>query len=382
MIADENVIFSRSGSYFSFYPETVTTVLDTDPIDVAVSHTKVSILRHAIPFNETLLLFSDQTQFMLSAGDSLTPATVSINQTTEYESSLQAEPVGAGEYVYFATNRDGYTGVREYFVQADTSSNIAIDATLNVPRYIKGKATALVSNTNEDMIFVLTDGVHTVPTCYVYKYLRRDGSALQMSWSKWEFPHANRLLNLSVIESTAFFIIQRGTSIILEKMQLQESPEVTATNKMVYLDSLASGSSPAANQVTVTLDGESFVGYPYTMAYTFSTQYKRTSGANGSQLTDTSGRLQLRQFKLLYKNTGSFSVTTNTQGVIHSYGFNGPPLGIMSIGLATLTDGEFEFPILSKNDRVSITVNNSTPYPSAFQSAEWTGYYTTKSGRI
>ena len=382
VIADENVIFSRSGSYFSFYPETVTTVLDTDPIDVAVSHTKVSILRHAIPFNETLLLFSDQTQFMLSAGDSLTPATVSINQTTEYESSLQAEPVGAGEYVYFATNREGFTGVREFFVQADTSSNIAIDATLNVPRYIKGKATALVSNTNEDMIFVLTDGVHTVPTCYVYKYLRRDGSALQMSWSKWEFPHADRMLNLSVIESTAFFIIQRGTSIILEKMQLQESPEVTATGKMVYLDGLASGSTPATNQVTVTLDGESFVGYPYTMAYTFSTQYKRSAGAGGSQITDTSGRLQLRQFKLLYQNTGSFSVTTNTQGVVHSYGFNGPPLGIMNIGSVTLTDGEFEFPILSKNDRVSITVSNSTPYPSAFQSAEWTGYYTTKSGRI
>jgi len=54
----------------------------------------------------------------------------------------------------------------------------------------------------------------------------------------------------------------------------------------------------------------------------------------------------------------------------------------MNIGSATLTDGEFEFPILSKNDRVSITVSNSTPYPSAFQSAEWTGYYTTKSGRI
>ena len=382
VIADENVIFSQSGEYFSFYPETVTTVLDTDPIDVAVSHTKVSILRHAIPFNETLLLFSDQTQFMLNAGDSLTPATVSINQTTEYESSLQAEPVGAGEYVYFATNREGFTGVREFFVQADTSSNIAIDATLNVPRYIKGNATSLVSNTNEDMIFVLTDGVHTKPTCYVYKYLRRDGNALQMSWSKWEFPHANRILNLSVIESTAYWIIQRGTKILLEKMQLQESPEVTTTGKMVYLDALASGSTPAANQITTTIDGQSFVGYPYDMSYTFSTQYKRTAGAGGSQVTDTSGRLQLRNFKLLYKDTGSFKVTTNTQGVSHSYSFNGPPLGIMTVGVATLTSGDFEFPLLSKNDRVSIVVSNDTPYPCAFQSAEWTGYYTTKSGRI
>jgi len=382
VIADENVIFSRSGSYFDFYPETVTTVLATDPIDVAVSHTKVSILRHAIPFNETLLLFSDQTQFMLSAGDALTPSTVSINQTTEYESSLQAEPIGAGEYVYFATNREGFTGVREFFVQADTSSNIAIDATLNVPRYIKGNATSIVSNTNEDMIFVLTDGVHTLPTCYVYKYLRRDNQALQMSWSKWEFPHANRILNMSVIESTAYWVIQRGTTIMLEKMQLQESPEVTATGQMVYLDGLKAGTTLLANQVAVTVGSEAFVGYPYTMAYTFSTQYKRDRGAGGSQLTDTSGRLQLRQFKLLYQNTGKFSVSTDTQGTIHSYVYSGPALGLLNLGTVEESSGEFEFPVLSKNDRVSITVTNDTPYPSAFQSAEWTGYYTTKSRRI
>ena len=382
-ISDENVILSRSGDYFKFYPETVTTVLDTDPIDVAVSHTKVSILRHAIPFNETLLLFSDQTQFMLSAGDSLTPATVSINQTTEYESSLQASPIGAGEYVYFATNREGYAGVREFFVQADTSSNVAIDATLNVPRYIKGSATALVTSTNEDMLFMLTDGTHTTPTCYVYKYLRRDGQTLQMSWSKWEFPHANRILNISVIESTAFFLMQRGTSIILEKMQLQEKPEVTNSGKMVYMDSLAAGSSPATNQATFTVDGQSFVGYPYTMSYTFSTQYKKTNGLGGSQVTDTSGRLQLRNFKLLYKDTGMFDVTTVTNsGQSHSYTFSGPSLGLLTLGTVAEVTGEFKFPVLSKNDRIAITVNNSTPYPSSFQSAEWKGFYTTKSGRI
>ena len=382
-ISDENVILSRSGDYFKFYPETVTTVLDTDPIDVAVSHTKVSILRHAIPFNETLLLFSDQTQFMLSAGDSLTPATVSINQTTEYESSLQASPIGAGEYVYFATNREGYAGVRGFFVQADTSSNVAIDATLNVPRYIKGSATALVTSTNEDMLFMLTDGTHTTPTCYVYKYLRRDGQTLQMSWSKWEFPHTNRILNISVIESTAFFLMQRGTSIILEKMQLQENPEVTNSGKMVYMDSLAAGSSPATNQATFTVDGQSFVGYPYTMSYTFSTQYKKTNGLGGSQVTDTSGRLQLRNFKLLYKDTGMFDVTTVTNsGQSHSYTFSGPSLGLLTLGTVAEVTGEFKFPVLSKNDRIAITVNNSTPYPSSFQSAEWKGFYTTKSGRI
>jgi hypothetical protein len=56
---------SRSGEFFEFFNETVTDALDTEVIDV-VLHTKVSILKHAIAFDEDLLLFSDQTQFMLN----------------------------------------------------------------------------------------------------------------------------------------------------------------------------------------------------------------------------------------------------------------------------------------------------------------------------
>ena len=95
-VSDENVIFSKASQYFDFFSSTATALLDDDPIDVGVSHTKVSILRHAIPFNETLLLFSDKTQFQLGVADILTPETISINQTTEYECSLDAKPVGAG----------------------------------------------------------------------------------------------------------------------------------------------------------------------------------------------------------------------------------------------------------------------------------------------
>ena len=87
-VSDENVVFSRSGDFFNFFRGTSTAVLDDDPIDVGVSHTKVSILRHAVPFAETLLLFSDQTQFRLGKTEVLTPSTVSIDQTTEYECSL------------------------------------------------------------------------------------------------------------------------------------------------------------------------------------------------------------------------------------------------------------------------------------------------------
>ena len=165
-------------------------------------------------------------------------------------------------------------------------------------------------------------------------------------------------------------------------MQLQESPEVTATGKMVYLDALRTGTNELTNQSEVSIDGESFVGYPYTMSYTFSTQYKRSQGIGGSQLTDTSGRLQMRSFKILYENTGRFTVNTASQGATNSYEYTGEALGLQTLGQVSLESGVFAFPVQSKNDRLTITVSNATHYPSAFQSAEWTGFYTTLSRRI
>ena len=63
LLSDENIILSEAGEFtaFNFFKRTTLTILDTDPIDVAVSNNKVSILKHIVPFNESLLLFSDLT---------------------------------------------------------------------------------------------------------------------------------------------------------------------------------------------------------------------------------------------------------------------------------------------------------------------------------
>ena len=75
-LADENIILSRTREFFQFFPETVTTVLDTDPIDVVASNNRVSILQYAVPYQDELILFSDQYQFRFNAAETvLTPAT-------------------------------------------------------------------------------------------------------------------------------------------------------------------------------------------------------------------------------------------------------------------------------------------------------------------
>ena len=105
-LADDNVVLSRVSEFFNFFPETVLSVIDSDPIDVAASHTKVAILKNAVTMGEQLILFSDQTQFVLSSSaDNLTPKTANVLVATEFESSDAASPVGSGSSIYFLTKK-------------------------------------------------------------------------------------------------------------------------------------------------------------------------------------------------------------------------------------------------------------------------------------
>ena len=114
-LAGDNVVLSRVSEFFNFFPETVISVLDSEPIDVAASHTKVAILKSAVTMGERLILFSEQTQFVLtSSADNLTPKTANVIVATEFESSAAAQPVGSGSSIYFLTEKGSFAGIREY----------------------------------------------------------------------------------------------------------------------------------------------------------------------------------------------------------------------------------------------------------------------------
>ena len=208
LLADENVILSEAGQFtdFNFFKRTTLTLLDTDPIDAAVSNNKVSILKHAVPFNESLLLFSDLTQFRLTAEDLLTPETVAIDVTTQFEASLAAKPVGAGRYVFFATNRNKWSGIREYFVDTGSEVDDAADITAHIPEYIKGKITKMEASSNEDILLALSED--DPKAIYVYSYYWQGQDKLQSSWSRWTFEGS--VLNMSFNKSNIDLLMSYG----------------------------------------------------------------------------------------------------------------------------------------------------------------------------
>ena len=117
-LADENVILSRVREFFEFFPETVTTVLDTDPIDVVASNNRVSVLRYAVPYQDELILFSAQYQFRFNAAETvLTPRTAQITVLTQFEVDVRVRPQQAGGGIIFCQANGKWSQFREFSVR-------------------------------------------------------------------------------------------------------------------------------------------------------------------------------------------------------------------------------------------------------------------------
>ena len=403
VLAGENVVFSEAGGYLNFWRTTVRTLLDSDPIDVSVSQNEVAELKAAVPIQDNLLLFSELNQFTLSATQLLTPAEVTIDQSTKYECDLTATPVGAGTSVFFATQSGEFSGVREFFTKTDTEIKDAPEVTSHIPKYIKGNITSLQASSNEDMLIALTD--EDKNECYVYRWYNSSEERLQSSWSKWVF--SKNIASVSLNNAKIFFTFEDGSyevmdlaevndNILLDHKITNEFPAVipfdhlTDTTICVTEEGLNLGHydtediSLETNPVLKYLQtGKTITfGEPYTFKYQLSEQVFKPNEQGASDLA----RLQLRKVNFKFSNTGQFKVDVESVGRNKSTSeFTGRILGQSNNLLdqsSIVSDGNFEVGVQSQAKTTKITIINDSYLPSVFQSAEWEGFVTLRNQRL
>ena len=435
LLASESCILSEAGEFFNFFPTTVTTLVDSDVIDVAASHTKAANLYHACAFSEGLILFSDQTQFLLEHDDSLSTKTVAVKPITEFECSVKAAPIGAGKNIFFATGRGAWAGVREYYVEEDSSLTDATDLTSHVPHYIPADIHKLVGSTNEDCLLALsTEDRHSVA---LYKYFWNNQDKLQSSWSKWMF--TGEVLSAAFLNSSLLLVIQYNDGVYLEVMSLEpgytdaHSPfEYTIDRKITEGDILSieydeptkrstltfpydlsgeplvvSRYGPPANHallhppgvshvVTSYSDNEAVVegdmrgrvflaGVKYNSRFRLSPQIIREESGNSGKLAVTEGRLQLRSMTFTYGDTGYFEVrVTPEYRETDIRVFTGRLLGHGGnvLGQPVVPSGTFRVPILSRAETTTIEIQSDSFLPFQITSAGWEGFYHIRSRRV
>ena len=288
-LTDDNVVLSRVSEFFNFFPETVLSVIDSDPIDVSASHTKVAILKYAVTMGEQLILFSDQTQFVLtSSSDALTPKTANVVVATEFESSDLAQPVGSGSSIYYLTNKGSFAGVREYITQEDMAIKDASNITIHVPRLIPSNIFKIAVSTNEDVLILL--GSDNPNKLYINRWLYGDNfQKILNSWSTFTLNSAKSIKNIDFIGTDLFMVVEEANGTTLEKIPFEAEFREANAEFEYHLDhkvtEATTGVSVAYNSTT---DVSTFT-VPYRLNGTMSVVGRYLGSGETSTFVDTQG---------------------------------------------------------------------------------------------
>ena len=189
-------------------------------------------------------------------------------------------------------------------------------------------------------------------------------------------------MNLSVddatLDTTGEFSIHLDRRVKLETGGLTTVPYTDSS--LVYVNQR--GKVIAVGDVAGLLaDGEVvYAGIPFTFKYQFSEPVMKS---NNQPIT--TGKLQIRNYAVVYNNTGFFKVNiTPLRRSTYTRTFTGRIVGASTniLNQAAIDSGTYHFGVLGNAGLVTVELESDSHFPCVFQSAEWEGFFVLRSRRM
>jgi hypothetical protein len=342
VISDDSIIMSELGIYENFFRTTVTDLLATDPIDVAVDTNQVAYLKYAVPFKSNLLLFGTNAQYILSSSDELKPDTATISQSTVYQMNPKTKPVPIGPNTYFSVNKGSSTQVREYYNVPDSVDNLAFDISAHVSDYIPKNAVDMEVSAKYDMLFVLSSD--DTSTIYVYNQSWEGDKKAQSAWHKWTFSSTIAITNIRCIGDELYVIYNITVS----------GSSVTKMSKV----SLAKADYTSVSYVDAELTGNTTT---YSSEIKLSEWGFRTGG--DVKVDDKQGRLQIRSYQVQTRPSSVQKIKVD-------------------VGTLSHTSTADKAVVMGETSKTTITVLSKDASGFCLDSSNLKGNFTTKSRTV
>lgn len=417
IMTEASISLSKSKQYFTHFPDTVQTQLDTAPIDVRLASTHIAILRDAVAHGQNLFFWADGIQFVLASGDTLTQKTVEIEPSTDFDYSARVKPTGIGDNLVFTNESGKFSQVYEQFAAQQGVNKEADDITAHVPKYIPAKLRWFTGSTTLKSYVVSSEDRPNI--LFVYNYFVVGDQKQQSAWDRWEYPESHDIIYGNLDSNDLHLCIQRPDGVAFET--LDASPDqvdeggtyLTRLDRRVDEGACAWVYDEATDKTTLTLpyeieatelsgfvavsraggphveghiyepvsvsgaevvvvgeiteDEKFYAGFIPVAEYEFSPFYPKDD--KGAFIYE---RTQVRYANIAYSKTGwTRAVVTRIDGRVNNNVFEGRTLGSPTniLGGIAIADGVMRVPIKSAHDRYSLMLINDSPFPSAWQSA-------------
>ena len=437
LISGEQVVISQPADYFNFFVGSAISTSDSDVIDMAASDVKPAIIRHVIPMQKGVMMFTEAAQFMLfTESEQFSPKTAQIKKMASYDSSRNLIPVDTGTAVVFATNNSSYAKVFELIVTTTDAPPRVVEQTRVVPEFIPKDIDDICNSATENLITLGKIGDSTV---YMYKYFDQGNQRVLTSWYSWEIEGA--LVHQLYTGGNYWTVTKQGSEWIVQRYELivdsqsgrnytvgtgtvgsptsiarqfeacldnmvdrsQTTEAYNATTKKttitypytiqngttnLRLVELADGNVRTPSSVSgatavyddVDLRAIDFAtGYKYTMEVGLPTYYYKVDGAErGVYDVDADLRIHRLNFELGISGPMEFHLTS-PQMADHIQYESGLINDISTLNkVPSQLYKHVSVPIYRKNSKYDMTVKITAPFTATLVSASWDGKYNSR----
>ncbi len=255
------VSLSAAGEPRRFFRSTVTSVINSDPIEIGSGLNSSAAYEWCIGFQKDLILFSRMYQAVLPSGNTaVTPNTATVVPTSGHEVDTTCGPINLGRTLMYCNPRSSdFFGVMEMIPSQYTDSQyVSQDSTPHLPKYMSGRCRFAVSSGVASMAMFAPTG--DKQSIMVHEYHWSGDTKDQQAWHQWTFKYpvaaAYFVGDLSVL---AF--VQNG-QIVLGTVDARAGAVDSSGVRRPFLD-LAFTAEIVANQVELPLWLYSFDPYAY-----------------------------------------------------------------------------------------------------------------------
>lgn len=189
ILSGSKVSLSASRYPTRFYRSTVTSILDSDPVEVSVGSASSASFEHCVQFNKDLVVFASTHQAVIPVGNSaLTPTNAMLVLTSEQSIDNTAKPCVVGKtLMYSSPLSDLYFGIGELTPSEYTSSIYTPqNLTDHIPHYFQGRCRHIVSGGSINVCLLTSTTERN--NVYVHEYFWAGSERQLMSWHKWSTP--------------------------------------------------------------------------------------------------------------------------------------------------------------------------------------------------
>jgi hypothetical protein len=441
-VYSDGIVFSEAGEFFNLFPTTVRQILTSDAMDIQVdAGSAAPLYRHAIPFDQVLLMWSETAQTVVAGTDLFAPDTVSANLATEFDVKLNIKPLATGQTFLYKAPGDR---VWEYQSNPQGGSYGGVDITAHIPGYLpKDISWSVISRSSKIAVF----GSPTNPSnLYVYRYFYDGTNKLQSSWSTWEFDPTlkiqgghffdNKLMLLTQLQGASFGSFPAFTPTVTYNNLIMEididNPNQTGFDYPVLMDAInevtvgvytaAAGhactptylTDPSLSSLKVVgstnagawkgreipiqailagvvylavelpAGSKVLIGFQYTREYE-PTQFDlvtniQTGLSRGTPEPVTNSRVQVRRVKVQLKNAGHLKATVTRNGTQVSEKIYTPVrVGDVAGEITPAASSEFEIDIGGNAKEVTLVLSNSSFLPCNLTGLSWEALYHNRS---